>query len=421
MRFYSDKSGNVAIITGIVLFLLFGLGGAAVDLIRFTTLRSELQSTLDSAVLAAANQRSNSSESQQIALNFFNKNFSPERFQLERGDIDLQINVLAEPTGRTVTATATTQINTLFIKLLAGLGDSDLSTLDVSVNSEAGFGFSTLEVSLVLDVSGSMLSDGRIEELRATGTEFIDDIIATGPAGSTSLNLIPYAGNVNLGPVFENYADPGAFSSPADKPCIFYLLSDLNDQDIAGTRGVVDQSDPFVDNEVDECPLTPIILNSNDAIEVSNQISNLDPVFGSNTDTHLGLLWGLKALSPAFKTINGGDFPTRPAEYNDESALKFIILMSDGEIIPAVNLESITSRDDRAEARTFANAICDEAKDNGIIIFTIGFDISAGGTAEQSLRECATSNSHYFLVDGLNLETAFESVAVTIDNLRITM
>ncbi|PRY25263.1 Flp pilus assembly protein TadG [Aliiruegeria haliotis] len=62
--------------------------------------------------------------------------------------------------------------------------------------------------------------------------------------------------------------------------------------------------------------------------------------------------------------------------------------------------------------------ICAEAKNAGVIVFTIGMDTYGQGDA--TLADCASSDSHFFDVASLDISTAFASIARTINQLRLT-
>ena len=61
--------------------------------------------------------------------------------------------------------------------------------------------------------------------------------------------------------------------------------------------------------------------------------------------------------------------------------------------------------------------ICDAAKDEGIIIYTIGFEAPTAG--QKLLEDCASSDGHYFDVDGLEISDAFSSIAASIRKLKL--
>ena len=65
-----------------------------------------------------------------------------------------------------------------------------------------------------------------------------------------------------------------------------------------------------------------------------------------------------------------------------------------------------------AGAQPLFSAICEAAKDAGIIVFTIGFEAPRSGQA--ILRECASSDSHFYDVEGLEIADAFASIASAI-------
>ena len=61
---------------------------------------------------------------------------------------------------------------------------------------------------------------------------------------------------------------------------------------------------------------------------------------------------------------------------------------------------------------------CSAAKSNGIVVYTIAF--SAPSSAETLLKSCATSLSNYYDVDTTDIATAFASIAVSVQKLKLT-
>ncbi len=66
------------------------------------------------------------------------------------------------------------------------------------------------------------------------------------------------------------------------------------------------------------------------------------------------------------------------------------------------------------------SSVCTAAKNKGIIVYTIGFEIDKGGNAEVQLKNCATSDLHYFPAKGISISDAFASIASDVVNLRLT-
>ncbi|HKK97763.1 MAG TPA: hypothetical protein VJ928_06245, partial [Marivita sp.] len=62
--------------------------------------------------------------------------------------------------------------------------------------------------------------------------------------------------------------------------------------------------------------------------------------------------------------------------------------------------------------------ICEEAREKDVTVFAIGFEAPARGQA--AMRDCASSPAHYFAVEGLEISDAFQQIARTINQLRLT-
>ena len=62
--------------------------------------------------------------------------------------------------------------------------------------------------------------------------------------------------------------------------------------------------------------------------------------------------------------------------------------------------------------------VCEAARDEDITIFAIGFEAPAAGQA--AMRDCASSIAHYFAVEGIEISDAFQQIARTINQLRLT-
>jgi hypothetical protein len=71
----------------------------------------------------------------------------------------------------------------------------------------------------------------------------------------------------------------------------------------------------------------------------------------------------------------------------------------------------------RTQADNNLRDICDAANDQNILVFAIGFEAPAGGQAV--MQYCATSDAHYYDVDGIEISDAFDSIARTINSLRL--
>ena len=71
--------------------------------------------------------------------------------------------------------------------------------------------------------------------------------------------------------------------------------------------------------------------------------------------------------------------------------------------------------DDEADRRL--REICNVARTNDIIVFSIAFQAPARGQAV--MRHCATTDAHYYEVQSADISDAFTSIARTINQLRL--
>jgi len=61
--------------------------------------------------------------------------------------------------------------------------------------------------------------------------------------------------------------------------------------------------------------------------------------------------------------------------------------------------------------------ICTAAKNQGILVYTIGFEVSDNDATY--MESCATSTSHFFRVAGDEVFVAFASIARQINELTL--
>ena len=70
------------------------------------------------------------------------------------------------------------------------------------------------------------------------------------------------------------------------------------------------------------------------------------------------------------------------------------------------------------EANARLSEICEAARAQGIVIYTVAFEAPSGG--QTALQDCASSPSHYFDVAGTDISAAFNAIASDIRALKLT-
>lgn len=534
-RFARDEDGVMVILSIYMFLIMILVGGIGVDLMRYEMERTRLQNTLDRAVLAAADldQTLNPKD---VVMNYFDKSGLGDR--LTRDDVTVTQGV----GYRMVQATARTTVNTQFMHMMG----VDTMTAPGAGAAEESIG--SVEVSLVLDISGSMNSNSRLSRLKPAARGFVDTILENSEEGKVSVSIVPYATQVNAGnTLLDLYTTTNEHSY---SHCVNFIADQYSKPDLS--RDVTLQRtahfDVFTYSEdpisTPVCPTragSEILSLSGDRTELYNHINSLSA--GGNTSIDIGMKWGTALLDPGTRSVVSdlvaagevtSDFEGRPADYRDGETLKIVVLMSDGQntsqymLNPSLrdgdsnvwyNAEEdkysvyhdrsgdsyywphsndwhdhpygngtytvsggndcgwewhhgwqyVCEDEDNVEydepgtavrltypelwaqvslawnayynyefsssawaewynsAYTYVNGtakdqrtdhICDAAKDEGVIVFTIGFEAPHNG--RRVLKRCASSASHYFDVEGLEIEEAFNSIAASIRKLRLT-
>ena len=64
------------------------------------------------------------------------------------------------------------------------------------------------------------------------------------------------------------------------------------------------------------------------------------------------------------------------------------------------------------------STICTATKNQGVLVFAIGFETTTQGAA--TLSSCATDSSYYFDAQGSSISDVFAKIANSIIHLRLT-
>ena len=189
--FWRDRCGNVAMMFGLAAIPFFAFGGLAIDFSRAMMVKNRLGATLDATALAIAGQTGMTEEQLTASANaFFQANYPsselgrPSALQLTFGD-------------RQITVAASATVDTLIMGLIGH------HTMTVEAEAEVRKSSNSLEIAMVLDVTGSM-AGSRIVDLRAAAADLVDIVVWDDQSQYTSkVAVIPYSMGVNVG----SYAD----------------------------------------------------------------------------------------------------------------------------------------------------------------------------------------------------------------------
>lgn len=202
-RFYKDDAGTVTIYSVYIVLLTLAIMGASVDLMRQEASRARLQTTLDRAVLAAADL--DQFQSPNTVVNDYVAKAGLDSY-VTSVDVTLGLN------ERTVSASAASSLSTIFLRM------SGRDVLPANALATAEERIANVEVSLVLDISGSMRFDSRMDNLKPAAKAFVEKVMSESTESVTTLNLIPFAGQVNPGDIMFDYFRGTRPSVPVVEP-----------------------------------------------------------------------------------------------------------------------------------------------------------------------------------------------------------
>lgn len=196
----NERRGSILTWVAVSLIPLVVSVGMASDIARGFVMRSQLSTALDSAALAGGRAFNLPSRDDDIQA-YFNANFPSGYMDSELTSFVIEpISVAGEPEKLRVSASAT--LPTLFMKLV-GIMDFQVATSAEVTRENLG-----LQLAVVLDVTGSMSSGGKIQALRQANRDLVD--ILFGPNTTSeklSIAIVPYAAAVNVGDLGDDFID----------------------------------------------------------------------------------------------------------------------------------------------------------------------------------------------------------------------
>lgn len=364
--FRRDEDGSLIIFGLYMLVCMMIISGLAVDTMRAEYQRTKIQYTTDRALLAAASIKQ-SVPAQDIFDDYFAKagmkGMAPTATVIKE---DNYRRVSAKYAPDDIPTIDTIFMSESFRDLLEtrnGPEAGGVNQLSTYASGVAVDGVDKVEISLVLDVSGSMggqsaSGDTKLNDLKGAANEFIDTLLLDQPEEDTySISIVPYSNQVNVGEnLLSKYGitNEHNYSNCADFQAADFTTTEINPADPLQRTGhfhswnnpYKNKDNPF-DNDDNNiawqnraCPTIAsraILPLSGDIDELKDYIDAFQA--SGNTSTELGIKWGAALLDPTAQDVvaalvSDGDvdakFSDRPYVYNATNSLKVIVVMTDG-------------------------------------------------------------------------------------------
>lgn len=171
------------------------------------------------------------------------------------------------------------------------------------------------------------------------------------------------------------------------------------------------------------CPKAYIQPLTSDQQALLDDIQTMD--YGGNTYSNLGMLWGMRLISPEAPFTEG-------AAWGDNNWKKAIIMMTDGEMSPngtyggywvanRTGVDTVSTMNDRLLE------VCTALKNKGVTIYTVLFKHATSDISDSTkavYEQCAsTPSSDYFypdVTDSASLSSTFEEIASALARLHIS-
>lgn len=442
-KFKSDEGGNIAIIFGLMVIPFLMVAGMAVDYGRGMVAKQKLQVALDNAVLAAGSLRlAADADRKALGKAYFEANFPAAEYGLTVPSNLIEIN------NNVVSANQSLKVKTAFMQV-AGLmpGQSGktpgmvLSTDATALVPQVG----SAEISLVLDYSGSMENHLGGAKKYITMRNAAKDLIkslhgaADGTSADIKFSLVPFSYGVKAALMNKHVTDKD-YNKLSDETRVESCFSGRkknNTKDAEprnGKRHRWQQLDLWYDkgsynsNRSSKCSSMPPMRELTSTTgELLTDLNDWEPYGGTHISS--GFQFGWHSISPNSVFPGGATYDKVNHEDPEKRVMKAIVLLTDGaQTVPDYrhngagqnNPETSDPRwpMDKSNGEYNLEKQCINAKDKGIIVVTVAFDLDDDDTVER-LHNCASPKDaedpdrdrYAFTANSADqLQTAFEEI-----------
>ncbi len=476
-RLIRQSNGNTLALMAAAMVPIAGMIGSGLDMARIYMAEARMQTACDAAALTARGTMAGTRFSDEVRTEgerFFDFNFPASTMEAE--NVIRNIDPSATDAS-TIIVQASADIPTTVMSLFGR------ESVSISVTCNADMDQGHADIMLVLDVTGSMGSspsvggDAKIRRLRTAATSLYE-ALDVGSDSRVRYGIIPYAMTVNVGGSLRDHdilrtthyhnrlrrngwqfagvhIDDTQWEGGSDTQDIAAWRTSgeacIEERSDAGTSALpvsvgtsVSQDDidsiAASDTDTDRqwgrydpseqmgegssaCPEPGSRLQLYSTVtQFDDAIDDATDRIGGYTYHDIGLVWGARFLSRT-GMFSADNTPT----HNGVPVSMHIVFLTDGMLhtdnraYSAYGVNRRASRingggslADRHRARF--HSACNTAKTMGMTIWVIALDV----TETDDIRPCATSDGHFFVSNGSDLEDVFAEIGQGIGRLRLT-
>lgn len=451
-----DERGMIGPIFGLMAVPVIVAAGVAIDYGKAVSHRMELQQALDRATVAICTRGQRSAEEVIRAhldaslTNMGRSLAQPSTSSTTLPTASSSVAVLRDPEPNAVgiaNPKVSSVVDTSFLGLVG------INQFDIEVETGIACGSKRLELALMLDTTGSMCwndpygygqstncsassTGNKLHSLKLAVEDVLDIFQTNLEAGKTKIGLVPFSETVNVGPGLSTLVRgtinggtsqwPGAetYQHPNEgwNYWKYHKISHcVTERSGAEAYTNAPPSTAWVGlnypNSNGNCnpsaQITPLTSNVN---TIRNQVWSYAGRGG--TAGHIGTAWAWYLLSPEWGYL----WPSANVEQHDPQELvKAAILMTDGEYNTQYcegvkDFENGWCNSANGSSMHQAAQLCEAMKNDGIIVYTVGFQVPGHSETNPSnqqllLQNCASDESKYFFpYNGDELRLAFKEI-----------
>ncbi|MBO6505085.1 MAG: VWA domain-containing protein [Kordiimonadaceae bacterium] len=370
LKFARDERGSLVPAVAGSMLMLTGAAGLSIDGARMFYVKDVLQKSLDSAGLAAGHAM-DVDTMEDDAREFFDANIGAVDNLAASSDMQITIS----DDNELITLTAEATVDATFMSIF-GFGE-----ITVSASTEISRETRGMELVLVMDNTGSMRHDDKIDTMKEAATNLIQTVY--GEDNETNPNLwvgvVPYVTHVNVGSANEGWLsadgqtlvdtgfpttdwmgciaarDDGLDETddpPSEEGFMPYYWEDTDYEGWHDGGGFWEfgQADNNWFDETNGDEIT--IVEANDRYDalgpnrgcgeeitplvaekttVTDAIDAMAPWSFGGTATPMGLVWGWRVLSPRWRGFWAGSDVNLPMDHDTPFMDKVIVILTDGK------------------------------------------------------------------------------------------
>ncbi len=404
--YVADESGAAIVVLAATMVVLVGAAGLAFDAGRGYMVNARLSQAVDAAALAGGRSLTIGGGGDYAAqiTKYFDANFPEGYMGADVSEPDITVNT----GGDQITVVATASIPTTLMRVLS------VQNVEVSASATVNRTIKGLEVAMVLDNSGSM-KGSKLGDLKDSSKLLLD--ILYGDNDSVEdlyVGLVPFTARSNVtgfpsvhpvSPLDPDYVCLSPRTAPHD-------TNDSSPIEAPFSHYSGPYAPPSSDYRSRICPKAPVLPLVESKSAVKSAIDSMAAKGCTRYD--VGSVWGWRTLSPNWRTFWENN--VLPLDYGNPQMDKAIIIMTDGANTPDCAGDPLT----KAQTEAMFAQQCQAMKDEGVVIYTITFQLNDSNT-NALFQSCASGSERYFKSpSGEQLEIAFTTIANDLSTLRLT-